>query len=61
MTRSDFDRALRVVGAELRDIVVSYFSPVTAAVKGIRWSVERVSRHFHSTGGSTSGKPSTRH
>jgi hypothetical protein len=60
MTRNDLDRALKLIRAELKEILISYFRPVTAAARGVRWLVERAFRHFHPAGVSISDKPSAR-
>jgi hypothetical protein len=61
MTRINFDRVQKRLISELKEIVTSYFSPITAAVKGVRWLLEQTSRHFRATGESISEKPPARH
>lgn len=36
MTRSDFGRAAKMLASEPKQIVISYFKPVTASVRGVR-------------------------
>jgi hypothetical protein len=48
MTKTDFDRAMRALAKELKEIVSSYFSPVRVAVKGMKWAVGRTWRYLHS-------------
>ena len=61
MTRSNIDRAMKVLTAEVKEIVASYFSPVRAVMKDMRRSVEQATRHSESAGESDCEKPPTRH
>ena len=60
MTRSDIDRAMRYLTKEVRESVVSYFSPVRAVIREMRKAVERASRQSDTPGESISDKPTTR-
>jgi hypothetical protein len=61
MPNAHFDRVLRVLTTELKEIVSSYFSPVTAVVKGDKRMVEPGSRHPYAVGKSNSEREKTRH
>jgi hypothetical protein len=48
MTKSDIDRPLTALTAELKEIVSSYFSPVRVAINGVKWAAGRTWRYLHS-------------
>jgi hypothetical protein len=61
VTESNIDRAVRVLTAEVKEIVSSYFSPVRGVVEDVKRSVEQASRHSPSTDRSISDKSTTCH